>query len=76
MRTTLTLPDDLHAMVSSMARDRHETVSRTVATLLRTALRGDQQGDRLSRDPVTGFTVIRLDRPITEEDVRALEDVE
>jgi len=35
---------------------------------------GDE--NRLERDPVTGFLTIRLDRVITEEDVRALEDDE
>lgn len=74
MRTTLTLPDDLHHTVTSIAKDRHETVSRTVADLLRHALQTSPGSGRLERSPVTGLVTVRLDRTITEEDVRSLDD--
>jgi metal-responsive CopG/Arc/MetJ family transcriptional regulator len=76
MRTTITLPDDLHEQVSSIARDRGTTVSRTIADLLRSSLQPADVRDtgRLARSSVTGLLTIRLDRPVTSEDVRALED--
>lgn len=76
MRTTLSLPDDLHAQLLSISRDRRETVSRTVADLLQRALAQDRPGYRMVRNPLTGFLGADLGRPITEDDVRALDDDE
>jgi predicted transcriptional regulator len=74
VRTTISLPDDLHAQLLSLARDRRETMSRTVENLVRRSLRGDQPAYTLSRDPETGFVGIEFGRPITEDDVRSLDD--
>lgn len=76
MRTTIDLPDDLHRVATSIARDSGQTLSQTVARLLREALgRNRGRDDYLS--PVTGLPVIRLgDGLITTEDVRALDDDE
>jgi len=76
MRTTVTLPDDLHDTLTSISRDRSQTVSQTMEQLLRVALRPAVSESRLERSPVTGLLTIRLDRMITQEDVRALEDEE
>lgn len=76
MRTTVTLPADLHHTVSSIARDRRQTVSKTIEDLLRRALQAPPGSGRLEISPVTGLLTVRLDGTITEEDVRSLEDDE
>ena len=73
MRTTLDLPDDLHQLALSIARDTHRTLSETVADLMRRGL-GQGETQEVSRSPVTGLPVIRLGSPVTTDDVRALED--
>jgi hypothetical protein len=76
VRTTIDLPDDLHRIVMSLARDTGQTLSQTVATLLRRALEWPAPVECLT-DAHTGFPVMRLGgAPITVEDVRALDDEE
>lgn len=76
MRTTIDLPEDLHRIAVSLARDTGQTLSQTVATLLRRALARPESIERY-RDSGTDFPVIRLGgAPITIEDVRALDDDE
>jgi Arc/MetJ family transcription regulator len=74
VRTTVTLSDDVHARVVSVARDRHQTVSRTVEELVRRALGEQRPTYTMSRDPDTGFLGIDFGQPITAEDVRSLDD--
>ncbi len=75
VRTTVDLPDDVHRAASRLARDRHQSLSRTVSDLLREALQGRPEGTQLQIDPVTGFPLFRVGRPISPEDVAtALED--
>ena len=73
MRTTIDLPDDLHRMALSIARDTSRSLSETVADLMRRGL-GHGRAPDISRSEVTGLPVVRLGAPITTEDVRALED--
>ena len=72
MRTTIDLPDDLHWVASSIARDSRQTLSQTVATLMRKAL------NAADAEPATGvrhgFPLLRTRRALTAEDVRALDD--
>ena len=72
MRTTIDLPDDLHRVALSIARDRRQTLSQTVATLMRQAL------NAADAEPATGerqgFPLLRTGRALTAEDVRALDD--
>lgn len=76
VRTTIDLPDDLHRIAVSLARDTGQTLSQTVAALLRQALHRPEQAERYT-DARTDFPVIRLGgTPITIEDVRALDDDE
>ncbi len=73
MRTTIDLPEDLHRLALSIARDTSSTLSETVATLMRRGL--GQGGDiAVSRSKATGLPIVRLGHVITTEDVRALED--
>lgn len=80
MRTTIDLPEDLHRITLSLARHNGRSLSQTVAELLRQAL--EAPGARLGEEdrplyvisPVTGLPTVRSPRPVTIEDVKALED--
>jgi hypothetical protein len=75
MRTTVDLPDDLHAQAVAISRDTHRTLSETVADLMRRGL-GQGQDAEVATSARTGLPVVHLGRTITTEDVRALEDDE
>ncbi|MDQ3421900.1 MAG: antitoxin [Actinomycetota bacterium] len=73
MRTTIDLPDNLHRIAISLARDSRRSLSATVADLIRRGLRAD---GRAACDPSerAGFPLLEIDRTITSEDIRALDD--
>ncbi len=73
MRTTIDLPDDVHRILTAVARDRGETLSHTVAGMLRKTLMPGES-PRVSMDPSTGLPVVHFGRVITSEDVKSLED--
>lgn len=73
MRTTISLPDELHSVLLSLSRDTGQTMSRTVEGLVRRGLTGGASRS-LSRSAKTGLLRIDLGRRITMEDVRALDD--
>ncbi len=73
MRTTIDLPEDLHRTLASVAHDQGQTLSQTVAGLLRRSLTPGGSR-RIHTDARTGLPVVRVGRVITGEDVRRLED--
>lgn len=73
MRTTIDLPEDLHAQAVAIARDTHQSLSQTVAGLIRRGLSTGSPGE-IAKSPRTGLPVAHLGRTITTEDVRRLED--
>ena len=73
MRTTIDLPNDLHALASSIARDAGTTLSETVTRLLRVAV-GDEGPVRIATSERTGLRVVTLGRVSTSDDVRSLDD--
>ena len=73
MRTTLDIPDDLHAIAIAIARDTHQSLSQTVTGLIRRGLGSGVPGE-VARSARTGLPVAHLGRTITSEDVRRLED--
>jgi hypothetical protein len=75
MRTTIDLPDDLHAQAAAIARDTHQSLSQTGAGLIRRGLGTGLPGE-VGKSPRTGLPVAHLGRTITTEDVRRLEDDE
>ena len=75
MRTTLDIPDDLHAQAVAIARDTHQSLSQAVALLMRRGLDSGHSGEVATSDR-TGLPVVHLGRIITTEDVRRLEDDE
>lgn len=72
MRTTIDLPDDVHAALLHRARARGDTLSRTVVELVRESLAGRELLVRVH--PKTGLPVVDLGRRLTSEDVAALVD--
>lgn len=83
MRTTINLPADLHQVVTSVAVHTRKSMNQTVAELIRRGLAvapderhaaaGDP-GTRMLISADTGLPLIRSARPVTAEDVRALDD--
>ncbi|HEY1002533.1 MAG TPA: hypothetical protein VGD83_23115 [Streptosporangiaceae bacterium] len=73
MRTTIDLPDDLHAQAAAIARDTHQTLSQAVAGLIRRGLGSGHPGE-ITTSARTGLPVAHLGKTITTEDVRQLED--
>lgn len=77
MRTTIDLPEDLHRIAQAIARDTGQSLSQTVADLLRRGLStGVGEGARPAYDvdAATGLPVVQSQRLITAADVRALDD--
>lgn len=72
MRTTIDLPDDLHAIALSLAHDRGSSLSSAVVDLLRRALGPTTQIETVDRR--TGFPLLASGRVVTTEDVRSLDD--
>ncbi len=73
VRTTVDIPDDLHAQAVAIARDTHQTLSQTVAGLIRRGLTSGDPG-KVELSDRTGLPVVHVGRTITSEDVRRLED--
>jgi hypothetical protein len=74
VRTTIDLPDDLHAIATSLAHDRGCTLSVAVADLLRRALGPNTKVEVI--DSITGFPLLPSGHPVTTDDVRRLDDDE
>jgi hypothetical protein len=73
MRTTLDIPDDLHAQALAIARDTRQSLSQTIAKLIRRGLTSGATGEIATSDR-TGLPVVHVGRVISSEDVRRLED--
>jgi hypothetical protein len=80
MRTTIDLPDDLHRILTSLARHTGRSLGQTVAELVRRGLEapaatGVHDAAAVYRvHPATGLPVVASRQPLTEDDVRALDD--
>ncbi len=79
MRTTVDLPEDLHRIVSSLALHTRRSFSATAVDLMRRGLEASSAGAGeapaiVSRSAATGLPTVRLPRPVTPDDVKALED--
>lgn len=80
MRTTLDIAEREHALFTSLAREQRTSFSKLVVEL---ALRGLKAPAAVADtrpayeiDPETGLPVFGSGRPVTLEDVKALEDEE
>jgi len=59
MRTTIDLPADLHQLTTALAHDRKQTLSQTIADVLRRALL-PEAAPAVSLDPRSGLPIVRL----------------
>jgi predicted transcriptional regulator len=73
MRTTVDIPDDLHAQVVVIARNTHQSLSQAIAMLIRRGLTSEGP-EQIVTSVRTGLPVAHFGRTITSEDVRRLED--
>jgi hypothetical protein len=81
MRTTIDLPDDLHQIATSLARHTGRSLGQTVAELMRRGLTASEHPNRIGEaaaayrlHPLTGLPVVASRQPVTEDDVKALDD--
>ena len=79
MRTTIDIPEREHRLFTSLARSRNTSLSKLLVELERRGLEVPEVGVGEEKsayriDPETGLPVFRSGRPITIEDVKALED--
>ena len=81
MRTTIDLPDDLHRIVTSLARHTGRSLGQTVSELLRRGLATTEPANRVAEAPAvyslhpqTGLPLVESKQPITEDNIRALDD--
>jgi hypothetical protein len=77
MRTTIDIPDDLHRVLTSLANHNRSSLGRIAAELIQRGLAvpaNESRGPVLSVDRKTGLPLLQTSRPITPEDVKALED--
>ncbi|MDE2306967.1 MAG: hypothetical protein KGJ97_01605 [Xanthomonadaceae bacterium] len=79
MRTTIDIPERDHALFTSLARAQGLSVSKLIVELARRGLQpaaavGESAAPPYQVDPQTGLGVFRSGRPITIDDVKALDD--
>ncbi|MCL2161923.1 MAG: antitoxin [Betaproteobacteria bacterium] len=78
VRTTIDIPEREHTLYTSLARAQRTSFSKLLLDLAR---RGLESANRVADavpvyrvDPQTGLGVFRSGRPVTLDDVKALED--
>ncbi len=69
MRTTVDLPTDVHERARRLARERHQSLSATVAELTVRGLASLGDPAAVSIDPVSGFPMLTLGHRVTAEQV-------
>lgn len=72
MRTTLDLPDDVHALVRELAHQQGKSMGQVVAELIMAAR---PPADRsVATTGARGFPVVSVGHPVTIDDVASLDD--
>jgi hypothetical protein len=77
MRTTINIDDDLFELVRSTAHHNKTALGTTIQSLIERGLRRDcspDNGELDAVDELTGFPLFSSKRPITDRDIRSLED--
>ena len=72
MRTTLDIPDEAYHVAKAIARDRDQSLGRVVGELILRSVQGAPGASIQMSD--YGFPTFRCTRPVTSEDVNALDD--
>lgn len=74
MRTTLDIPDEAYFLAKAIARDQNRSLGRVVGDLILQSGRPEKSASIGMSD--YDFPIFRCARPVTTEDVRALDDDE
>jgi hypothetical protein len=74
VRTTLDISDEAYFIAKAIARDQNRSLGRVVGDLILQSTKGATGGSITMSD--YGFPTFRCSRPVTTEDVRALDDDE
>lgn len=78
MRTTIDIPEREHALYISLARAQRVSLSKLLLDLARRGLNAPsgvgEAGPSHAVDAQTGLAIFRSGRPVTIDDVKALED--
>ena len=74
VRTTLDIADEAYYLAKAIARDRNRSLGRVVGDLILQSSSG-AKGALIAMSDY-GFPTFRCARPVTTEDVRALDDEE
>ena len=74
MRTTLDIPDEAYFLAREIARDQNRSLGRVVGDLILKSAKSAPGSTIVMSD--YGFPTFRCSRPVTTEDVKALEDDE
>jgi len=74
VRTTLDIPDESYYLAKAIARDRNRSLGQVIGDLILQAAPGGKGATIQMSD--YGFPTFRCTRPVTSEDVKALEDEE
>jgi hypothetical protein len=74
MRTTLDIPDEAYFIAKAIAQDQNRSLGRVVGELILSSARAGANASIEMSD--YGFPTFRCTRPVTSEDVKALDDEE
>jgi len=74
VRTTLDIPDEAYYIARAIARDQNHSLGRVVGAFILRSTKGAQGASVEMSD--YGFPTFRCSRPVTTEDVNALDDEE
>lgn len=72
VRTTLDISDEAYCIAKAIARDRNRSLGRVVGDLILQSVKGTPGASITMSD--YGFPTFRCTRPVTSEDVKALDD--
>jgi hypothetical protein len=74
VRTTLDISDDAYYIAKAIARDQNRSLGKVVGDLILQSSKGAKGASIQMSD--YGFPTFRCTRPVTTEDVKALDDEE
>ena len=74
VRTTLDIADEAYYIAKAIAQDQNRSLGRVVGDLILQASKGSKDASITMSD--YGFPTFRCARPVTTEDVKALDDEE
>lgn len=75
VRTTLDVPDEAYYIAKAIARDQNRSLGRVIGDLILQSAKGAPGGASITMSDY-GFPTFRCTRPVTTEDVTALDDEE